>query len=225
VGIVSSFNCNITTISNSSSNGTYGMYFSACADNRINALTTTGNTSGAIGTTTGGYNYIQTATLAEGNKVVPTADYTTQTVFIQSLASFAYVETLYANVVSQNATAGGSGIEWKISITNVLRSSSFPLKYRVAEFAALTTAQVTITLYFKKSSTDIAASFVLPGGQIGGPVADTVTPCPDDANRNQLQIQFNPTAAGVFYVEAWAWWAANLADESVIIDDISITQA
>jgi hypothetical protein len=196
------------------------------SENTIYSLSTTGNGVQAISTTIGGgANYIRQASLAEGLKSAHATNYANSFVYIDIISGFVGDWTYGGNIVSQNATAGGTGIEWKMNVTDVLRASNYPLKLRVAEFAALTTAQVTITLYFKKSSTDIAAKFVLPGGQIGGPVADTVTPCPDDANRNQLTLQFNPTAAGVFYVEAWAWWAANLADESVIIDDISITQA
>jgi len=216
---------NIGGTVNAYNNATYGVYFNNCHGTRIRNLTTSGNTSGGIGAYGAMHYYVDTATIAEAIKVAGIADYTDGRVSIANIGGVIQIWTDNANIVTQAATAGGTGIEWKMNVTNALRNSAYPLKLIVAEFAALTTAQVTITLYFKKSSTDIAASFVLPGSQLGGPAADTVTPCPDDTNRNQLQIQFNPTAAGVFYVEAWAWWAANLADESVIIDDISITQA
>jgi len=225
VYFTSSSNNTITTISNANNN-TYGVYFTSSSNNTITTISTTNNSSGAIGTSLGGYNYIQTATLAEGTKVRPSSDYSTQTVFIQTLAGFAYIETLYGNVVTQNATAGGTGIEWKISITNVLRNSIFPLKLQLAQFAANASAEVTITCYFKKSqNADMYAALVIPGLQPGGDVANVVTPCPDNTNRNQLQVKFTPSAAGVFYVEAWAYYLANLADEYVLIDDISITQA
>ena len=225
VYFANSSNNTITTISNANNN-TYGVYFTSSSNNTITTISTTNNSSGAIGTSLGGYNYIQTATLAEGTKVRPSSDYSTQTVFIQTLAGFAYIETLYGNVVTQNATAGGTGIEWKISITNVLRNSIFPLKLQLAQFAANASAEVTITCYFKKSqNADMYAALVIPGLQPGGDVANVVTPCPDNTNRNQLQVKFTPSAAGVFYVEAWAYYLANLADEYVLIDDISITQA
>ena len=79
-------------------------------------------------------------------------------------------------------------------------------------------------LGYNSQNADIYAALVIPGNQPGGDVANVITPCPDNTSRNQLQVKFTPSSAGVFVVEAWAYWLANLADENVIIDDIAISQ-
>jgi hypothetical protein len=51
-----------------------------------------------------------------------------------------------------------------------------------------------------------------------------VATCPDDTNRNQVTLTFTPTEAGVVEVEALAWYVSSTT-QSVIVDDIEITQA
>ena len=87
-----------------------------------------------------------------------------------------------------------------------------------------TNAQVTVTLYFKKSSTGIAGRLYCRGAQISGVDNEVSTTCPDDTTRNNVQIQFTPTAAGVVEIEVEAWYVSSTTD-SVIVDDIAITQA
>ena len=48
--------------------------------------------------------------------------------------------------------------------------------------------------------------------------------CPDNTSRNQVTLEFTPTAAGVVEIEAGAWYTGSTS-QTVIIDDIEITQA
>ena len=220
----SSSNNTFTTVSNANNNNNYGIYLGSSSDNTFTTIFTIGNAVSSISPSSG-WNYIKTATLTESSKASGFTNYADGRIFIESIGGFCNIWCEYGNIVSQNATAGGTGIEWRMNITNVLRNSIYPLKLKLAEFATAANTEVTITCYFKKSqNADIYAALVIPGGQIGGGVTNVVTPCPDNTSRNQLQVKFTPSVAGVFIVEAWAYWLANTADENVIIDDIAISQ-
>ena len=222
--LISSSNNTFTTVSNANNNNYYGIYLGSSSDNTFTTIFTIGNAVSSISPSSG-WNYIKTATLTESSKASGFTNYADGRIFIESIGGFCNIWCEYGNIVSQNATAGGTGIEWRMNITNVLRNSIYPLKLKLAEFATAANTEVTITCYFKKSqNADIYAALVIPGGQIGGGVTNVVTPCPDNTSRNQLQVKFTPSVAGVFIVEAWAYWLANTADENVIIDDIAISQ-
>jgi hypothetical protein len=53
---------------------------------------------------------------------------------------------------------------------------------------------------------------------------DIIVNCPDNTNRNQVTLTFTPTEAGVVEIEALAWYVSSTT-QSVIVDDIEITQA
>lgn len=202
----------------------YGILFNASSHNTVMTLSTKDNTSSGIGAYSG-WNTINSATIAESTKVSGFWAHSDGKVFIQTISGYANIWCDYGNIVAQAATAGGTGNEWKMSVTNTARASNYPLKLKLAEIAVGANTQVTVTCYFKKShATDIAAKLVTPGGELAG-VSETSTTAPSDTTRNQLTLQFTPTAAGIVSIEAWAWWVANTADENVIIDDIAISQA
>lgn len=128
------------------------------------------------------------------------------------------------NIIQQAASAGGTGMEWAFNVTSSTRSSLYPLKMVVAAVAVDSGALVTVNLYFKKSGTGIAARLLCRGGQIAGVSSDVSSTCPDDTSRNQVTITFTPSAAGVVEIEVEAWYVSSTS-QSVIIDDIEITQA
>ncbi|HRY32126.1 MAG TPA: hypothetical protein P5531_04070 [Bacteroidales bacterium] len=138
-----------------------------------------------------------------------------------------YIFTDYGYIKAASTTReGGTGSEWRMYVTNSSRSSVYPLKFTVAKVACSADAQVTVKAYVKKShASDISASLVCPGGQIAGVTSDVTDTKADDTDWEELQIQFTPTEAGVVEIEVWAWWVANTADEFVIIEDMTITQA
>lgn len=139
------------------------------------------------------------------------------------------VFTDYGTIVS-DASADRhtlSGICWKMSPTNVIRSAKYPLKLQVITIACAAGAQVTLTVFVKKThATDIGAKFVVPGGQLAGmTAADYVVTKANDTSYESLQIQFTPAEAGVIEAYVWAYWLANTADESVFVDDVGASQA
>lgn len=221
-------NNTITTITNANNNnGNYGsgINFERSSNNTITTITTSSNaTSGIILTL--GRNYIINAVIGEAIKVTGFTAYANDKVFINNIGGYSNIWTDYGNIVSQDATAGGTGLEWKLSPTNVGRNVYYPLALSIAKIAVLADKLVTVKAYFKKShATDIGAQLVCRGGQIAGVATDVTATAPSDTARNEVTITFTPTEVGVVEIEAWAYWLANLADENVIIDDMTITQA
>ena len=215
---------NTCTSPTCNSNSQYGIYYAGPQNNIKGTLTTSGNTSGAINAVNG-INYIQAASIAESTKVGGLGDYTNARIYINNIGGYSQIWTDGGNVVSQGATAGGTGNEWKMNVTSSKRSYKYPLTMTLARVAVAANAQVTVTCYFKKSNaTGIVGSLVCRGGQIAGVDTDVSTTCPDDTNRNNVQIQFQPTEAGVVEIEAWAWYVSGTT-YNVIVDDIAISQA
>jgi hypothetical protein len=222
----SSNNNIITTLSNANNNTSYGVYFTSSSNNTITTLSTTGNTTSAIYNIYG-KNYIRNATIAEATIGSGMENYGNSRLNINKLTStgYTYIYTDYGLITQQAATGGGTGNEWKLAVTNVARTSSYPLNLVIAKAQVNSGALVTVTCYFKKShASDIGAALAVRAGQLSG-VAPSPTVCPADTNRNQLTITFTPAEAGVIEIEGWAYWQANAADEYVLIDDIEITQA
>lgn len=116
-----------------------------------------------------------------------------------------------------------SGICWKLSPTNVLRDSNYPLDLSIAKVACAADSLVTINAWVKKShATTIVAKLVCKGGQIAGVATDVTDTKADDTDYEELEITFTPTEAGVVEIEAWAYGGTT---ESVYVDDMTITQA
>ena len=86
--------------------------------------------------------------------------------------------------------------------------------------------KVTVKLYFKKSGTGIAGGLRARAGQVAWSdgTSDITVTCPNDTSRNQVTLEFTPTEAGVVEIEAGAWYVSSTS-QTVIIDDIEITQA
>jgi hypothetical protein len=92
--------------------------------------------------------------------------------------------------------------------------------------AVASSGKVTVKVYFKKSGTGIAGGLRARVGQVAWSdgSSDIKVTCPDNTNRNQVTLEFTPTAAGVVEIEAGAWYTGSTT-QAVIIDDIEITQA
>ena len=119
-----------------------------------------------------------------------------------------------------------SGVCWKLSPTNVARNSLYPLELSIAKVACAASALVTVKAWIKKShATDIGAKLLCKGGQIAGVATDVSATKANDTYYEELTITFTPTEAGVVEIVVQAYWLANTADESVYIDDMTITQA
>ena len=219
-------NNNTITSATCNLNGSYGIYYTSSSNNTIYALSTTGNTAGAIYADNAN-NICHSATIAESTRVATgTAYYSDTRQYINNLGGFSYVYSNYATANSQNASAGGTGKEWKFTVTNAARDSIYPFYIPVARAAVAANSQVTVTLYFKKSSTGIAGGLRCRVGQLAWSdgTSDLLVTCPNDTSRNQVTLQFTPTEAGVVEIEAGAWYVSSTS-QTVIVDDIAITQA
>jgi len=208
------------------SNSQYGIYYNGANNNTIYALSTTGNTTAGIYADSSN-NICHSATIAESTKVnFGTAYYSDTRQYINNLGGFSYVYSNYATANSQNATAGGTGKEWKFAITNANRNSNYPFYIPIARVAVASSGKVTVKVYFKKSGTGIAGGLRARAGQVAWSdgSSDIKVTCPDNTNRNQVTLEFTPTAAGVVEIEAGAWHVSSTS-QTVIIDDIEITQA
>jgi len=197
-------------------------------------LSTTGNgTSGVYYTATAAPNYLNNALIAEGTEISFTpATYSDLRIYSNNHDRDTTKNWIYTDngLISSVATdrVGGTGIMWKLAVTSSTRDSFYPLKLSIAKIAVVASKLVTVKAYMKiTSTTDILGALVCPGGQLTGiTVADIKTNTGVvDTNWHELTITFTPTQAGVVEIEAWAWWVASTADESVYVEDMTITQA
>jgi parallel beta-helix repeat protein len=217
---------NNTITSATCNSNTYGIYYSTSSNNTIYSLSTSGNTSGAIYADNAN-NICHTATIAEATKVVlGTAYYTNTRQYINNLGGYSYVYSNYATANSQDATAGGTGKEWKFAITDANRNSNYPFYIPIARVAVGASGKVTIKVYFKKDGTGIAGGLRCRVNQVAWSdgTSDITVTCPDNTSRNQVTLEFTPTEAGVVEIEAGAWYVSSTS-HTVIIDDIEISQA
>jgi parallel beta-helix repeat protein len=204
----------------------YGIYYNSSSNNTIYALSTTGNATAGIYANNAN-NICHSATIAESKKVATgTAYYANTRQYINNLGGYSYVYSNYATANSQNATAGGTGKEWKFAITNAARNTVYPFYIPIARVAVASSGKVTVKVYFKKSGTGIAGALRCRYGQItwSDAAQDIIVTCPDNTSRNQVTLEFTPTEAGVVEIEAGAWYTG-ITGQTVIIDDIEITQA
>ena len=225
-GIYYQYSSNNSCTSPNCNSNSYGIYYQYSSNHLIyGTLSTTGNSTGAINLNSG-YSFIDKASLAESTKATGFTNYADGRVYINDMGGQSYIYTDNGNIVTQNATAGGTGKEWKFSPTNAIRNSVYPLWLPMARFAVAGSGQVTVTAYFKKSGTGVAGALRCRYGQINWSDAaqDIIVNCPDNTSRNQVTLQFTPTEAGVVEVEALAWYVSSTT-QTVIVDDIAISQA
>ena len=227
-GIYHSNSCNNNTITSATcnSNNLYGIYYIGGNNNTIYALSTTGNTTAGIYSDNAS-NICHSATIAESTKVATgTAYYSDTRQYINNIGGYSYVYSNYATANSQNATAGGTGKEWKFAITDAARNTIYPFYIPIARVAVASSGKVTVTLYFKKSGTGIAGGLRCRVNQVAWSdgTSDITVTCPNNTSRNQVTLEFTPTEAGVVEIEAGAWYVSSTSD-TVIVDDIEITQA
>ena len=197
-------NNNTLTSATCNSNGSYGIYYVTSSNNTIYALSTTGNTTVAIYADNAN-NICHNATIAESTRVgTGASDYSNTRQYINKIGGYSYVYSNYAIANSQNASAGGTGKEWKLAITNAARNSIYPFYIPIARVAVASSGKVTVKVYFKKSGTGIAGGLRCRVNQLAWSdgTSDITVTCPDNTSRNQVTLEFTPTEAGVVEIEA-----------------------
>lgn len=121
-----------------------------------------------------------------------------------------------------------SGVAWRFTINTAtgytyLYGARTPPAVPVAKIACVAGEQRTVTLWFRRSSTDLAMRLRVKGGQIAGvdnDVSASVTAAVD--TWQQLSISFTPTEAGVVEVLAEAW-TTNASGYQGWIDDLGVS--
>ena len=226
IAYTSSSNNNTITSATCNSNNQYGIYYNSSSNNVIYSLSTASNATAGV-YSNNGLNIIHNATIAEATKVdTSTTYYANVRVHINNMGGNSYVYSNYATANSQAATAGGTGKEWKLAITDAARGTIYPFYIPIARVAVASSGKVTVKVYFKKSGTGIAGALRCRYGQItwSDAAQDIIVTCPNDTSRNQVTLEFTPTEAGVVEIEAGAWYVSSTS-QTVIVDDIEITQA
>lgn len=119
-----------------------------------------------------------------------------------------------------------SGIAWQINPLNININETDPFRFKIASVAVNASSLVTVKVWVKLShATDIGAKLFIPGGQISGPSSNTSATKSADTNWEELTVTFTPSIQGVVDIYVQAYWRANVADESVYVDDVTVAQA
>lgn len=135
--------------------------------------------------------------------------------------------SLSATILAQTTTRHtASGIAWQINPLINKYNEEYPLYFKIASVAVNSGSLVTVKAWLKLShATDIGAKLYIPGGQPSGPTNSTTATKSADTNWEELSVTFTPSLQGIVDVYVEAYWLANTADESVYVDDITVTQA
>lgn len=188
-------------------NCTYGASFYGCSgENFLYSLTTSNNASGGVQAYDQcGINYLIDATIAESTKVAVSTEKVFTTIYSKnqdSSANYAYKYNGYMYSIT-NDRSGGAGLKWRLS-PNTSAATDYPFRQVLAEIPVNADAQVTVTIYCKRGSSNLEAKLMCRGGQIAGVTSD-VSDSAAGTDWDQLQIQFTPTESGVVEIEAFTY--------------------
>jgi len=161
----------ISLISNLNYNTT-GVNFTADG-NKLLSVTATGNTTNISNTYYN--NYVNNFYIANGIEFAGAVSLYNSKVYSNNhdgVAGYSYVYTDNGVVVTDTTVVReipATGVSWKFSPTNVLRSSTYPLDLVIAKIACDANSLVTVSAWMSRSSqTDISGSLVCKGGQLNG---------------------------------------------------------
>ena len=117
-----------------------------------------------------------------------------------------------------------SGKSWAFYPTNASRNFSYPLRLNVAQAAVEANAEVTVSAWLRRNTTNLQMRLQVVGGQLAG-----VTKTGSDLTAaidtwQEVTITFTPTEAGVVNIECIAWTDSGTTNIGYI-DDLTITQA
>ena len=210
----------------------YGVIFptTSANNNRINFLTTSGNTTAAVYMPRG-CNYLRNALLGEGSKITGATVGCDCRLYVWKYTQTPNVHYVYTDggTIESTAAAGkrhtASGIAWRIA-PSATRTIYYPIVEKLAEIAVNANKLVTVTCWIKKDHiTNIGASIVCRGNQLAG-VPDNLEQIATsvDTNYNQVTMTFTPTEAGVITIDMKAWYTST-AISYAYFDDLSVIQA
>lgn len=115
-----------------------------------------------------------------------------------------------------------SGISWKFRPTDTKRGEMYPMVMPVAKLACAASAAVSVTIWTRRSSTDIKGRFRIRGGQLAGVPEQTIT-CEPSINTwtESSAIAFTPTEDGVVELEFVVWDGVGTTN-NYWIDDLTV---
>jgi len=142
--------------------------------------------------------------------------------------------THYLVTSDSSVTQSGSGFSWKFdplsTVQTMRRDKLFPLRFKLAEVAVYANAQVTVSVYVRRSgytneNDDIGLAALLTyNGSIGLTSDAVVYNTTNNSNTwEQLTLTFTPTLAGVARIDALISGEGSTAYKWV--DTLSISQA
>jgi hypothetical protein len=118
-----------------------------------------------------------------------------------------------------------SGISWSLYVLKTWRDILTPLILSAAKIACLEGDTLLITAWVKKShATDIGAKLQIKANRTAGLTTDIIAIATDTTDWQLLTLTLTATKTEIIELDFCGYWVANLADETVWIDDISITK-
>lgn len=221
-GLLSTFN-KISEIKNNN----YGIFFQG-EFNKLYDITTSNNVTGSL-FIAGSNNYILKASIGESAICTfYSGSYNMYNIkaYVNNISGYSYIHCGYGLIISQDTIRHtASGVAWQLSPTNAERDVNYPLELSIAKIAVASSSEVTVKAWVKLShASDIGAKLICKGGQISGVATDVTDTKTADTDWEELSISFTPTEAGVIEILAQAYYLSGVADESVYIDDITVTQ-
>jgi hypothetical protein len=114
-----------------------------------------------------------------------------------------------------------SGFAWKISPLSP-RTRTYPILFPLCSLAVLPGTQVTVTGWFKRTTSQIRAKLIAPDNQLTGVVGAISPEVSAIGSYQQLTIHFTPTEQGVIDIYAQVY---DDPGASVYVDDMSAVQS
>jgi hypothetical protein len=192
---------------------------------RINNLITANNATAAISAGSGGIFVRGAATISEATVVAALTTGQGYTVYINNLnaagAKNYHDRGTIAQATDQRHTA--SGYSWKFNPTSTTAWSDNPLSLSVAKIACVASTPLTLGIWVRRDSTNIAGRLLVKGGQITGTASDvSVATAPSINTWTNYTMSLTPTATGVIDVLFECYDGVGTTN-SLWIDDFSKT--
>lgn len=113
---------------------------------------------------------------------------------------------------------------WRLEVTSSYRNAFYPLTKRIFPVACRANEEVTVEAVMRKShATNVEGGIRILGGQIAGVASDLTATLADNTNEQTLELTFEPTEAGVVWVEAWSAYVADFALVDIDRVDAAVT--
>lgn len=130
-----------------------------------------------------------------------------------------------ATINWQTTTKQGSDPgAWRTVISSSNRNASFPVQFKIGEFAVSADTAVTFTAWVKKDhATNVACKIFVPDAVFSLPgITETSDTKASDTSWEQLSITFTPTEAGIVPIYFSTWYVSG--NSNTYIGSVTCTQ-